>query len=64
MQTVWKDYIDVRDLQNVKERMTAVEEVLRSLQDEMDHIEGEHCRERKQPPQEHGRNPKGVSKER
>lgn len=48
MRTAWKDYIELRDLQDVKGRMKEVEEALKSLQEEMGHIEEEHCREAKQ----------------
>jgi hypothetical protein len=44
MQATWIDEIEARDLQNVKERMKAVEDVLCMLKEEVGHIEGKHCR--------------------
>jgi len=45
MESTWIDAIEERDLQNVKERMKAVEETLCILQEEVGHIEGKHCRQ-------------------
>jgi len=45
MQATWIDNIEARDLQNVKERVKAVEEALCILQEEVGHIEGKHCRQ-------------------
>jgi len=45
MESTWVDQIEMRDLQNVKERMKAVEETLCILQEEVGHIEGKHCRQ-------------------
>jgi hypothetical protein len=45
MEATWIDEIEARDLQNVKERMKAVEETLCILQEEVGHIEGKHCRQ-------------------
>jgi hypothetical protein len=45
MESTWVDQIEMRDLQNVKERMKAVEETLCVLQEEVGHIEGKHCRQ-------------------
>jgi hypothetical protein len=44
MEATWVDEIEARDLQNVKERMKAVEETLNILQEEVDHVEVEHCK--------------------
>jgi Sec-independent protein translocase protein TatA len=43
----WVDEIEQRDLQSVKDHMTAVEDALRVLRKEMSHIEAEHCKEGK-----------------
>jgi hypothetical protein len=45
MQATWIDNIEARDLQNVKERMKAVEETLCILQEEIGHLEGKHCKQ-------------------
>jgi len=45
MESTWVDQIEMRDLQNVKERLKAVEEALCILQEEVGHIEGKHCRQ-------------------
>jgi uncharacterized protein YukE len=45
MQSTWMDEIEARDLQNVKERMKAVEDALRMLKEEVDHIEEKHARQ-------------------
>ncbi|MGB9628279.1 MAG: hypothetical protein ACPL6D_06430 [Thermodesulfobacteriota bacterium] len=45
MESTWADQIEMRDLQNVKERMKAVEDALCILQEEVGHIEGKHCRQ-------------------
>ena len=45
MESTWVDQIEMRDLQNVKERMKTVEETLCILQEEVGHIEGKHCRQ-------------------
>jgi hypothetical protein len=45
MEATWMDEVEARDLRNVKERMKAVEETLIILQEEVGHIEGEHCRQ-------------------
>jgi uncharacterized small protein (DUF1192 family) len=44
MEATWVDEIEARDLQNVKERMKAVGETLNILQEEVDHVEAEHCK--------------------
>ncbi len=44
MESVWADEIEVKDLQDVKERMKAVEETLSILQEEVGHLEVEHCK--------------------
>jgi hypothetical protein len=45
MQSTWIDEIEARDLQNVKERMKAVEETPCILQEEVGYVEAEHCKE-------------------
>jgi hypothetical protein len=44
MQATWIDEIEARDLQNVKERMKAVEDTLCMLKEEVGHIKGKHCK--------------------
>jgi len=48
MGSVWADEIEMKDLQNVKERMKAVEETLSVLQEEVGHLEAEHCKKTKE----------------
>jgi predicted nucleic acid-binding Zn-ribbon protein len=48
MGSVWTDEIEMKDLQNVKERMKAVEETLSVLQEEVGHLEAEHCKKAKE----------------
>jgi uncharacterized small protein (DUF1192 family) len=48
MESTWVDQIEMRDLQNVKERMKAVEETLCILQEEVGHVEAEHCKKAKE----------------
>jgi uncharacterized small protein (DUF1192 family) len=48
MESTWVDQIEMRDLQNVKERMKAVEETLCILQEEVGHVEAEHCKKVKE----------------
>jgi uncharacterized small protein (DUF1192 family) len=48
MESIWRDQIEVRDLGNVKERMKAVEETLCVLQEEVGHLEAEHCKKAKE----------------
>jgi uncharacterized small protein (DUF1192 family) len=48
MGSVWTDEIEMKDLQNVKERMKAVEETLSLLQEEVGHLEAEHCKKAKE----------------
>jgi hypothetical protein len=48
MASVWLDEIEARDLRNVKERMKAVEETLCILQEEVSHVEAEHCKKAKE----------------
>jgi len=43
MESVWTDQIEMRDLQNVKNHMKEVEDVLGTLQEEVGHIESVHC---------------------
>jgi len=50
MEGTWVDEIEARDLQNVKERMKAVEETLSVLQEEVGLLEAEHCKEVKEKP--------------
>jgi len=44
MEATWIDAIEARDLRNVKEQMKAVEEALCALQEEVGHVEAEHCK--------------------
>jgi seryl-tRNA synthetase len=44
MESVWMDQVEKRDLQELKDQMKAVEEALCTLQEEVGHIEGKHCR--------------------
>jgi hypothetical protein len=44
MESIWADEVEKRDLENVKERMKAVEDTLCLLQLEVGHIEAEHCK--------------------
>jgi regulator of replication initiation timing len=48
MGSIWTDEIEMKDLQNVKERMKAVEETLSVLQEEVGHLEAEHCKKVKE----------------
>jgi small-conductance mechanosensitive channel len=43
MESTWIDDIEARDLRNVKEQMKAAEEALCALQEEIGHVETEHC---------------------
>jgi hypothetical protein len=45
MESVWTDQIEMRDLQNVKERMKAVEDGLCMIQEEIGHLEEKHCKQ-------------------
>jgi len=47
MESIWADEVEKRDLENVKERMKAVEDTLCLLQEEVGHIEGKHCKRTK-----------------
>jgi len=44
----WVDEIEQGDLQDVKDHVKAVEDALLMLQEEICHIEAEHCRKAKQ----------------
>jgi uncharacterized small protein (DUF1192 family) len=44
MKSVWTDQIEEIDLREVKGRMKAVENVLHLLQEELEHVEAEHCK--------------------
>jgi uncharacterized small protein (DUF1192 family) len=48
MESTWIDAIEERDLRTVKERMKAVEEALCMLQEEVGHVEAEHCKKVKE----------------
>ncbi len=48
MKSTWVDQIEIRDLKNVKEQMKAVEETLYLLQEEVGHVEAEHCKRDKE----------------
>lgn len=48
MGSIWTDEIEVKDLQNLKERMKAVEKTLSVLQEEVGHLEIEHCKKAKE----------------
>lgn len=48
MEGTWVDEIEARDIQNVKERMKAVEETLSVLQEEVGLLEAEHCKKAKE----------------
>ena len=48
MEATWIDEIEARDLQNVKERMKAVEGTLSILKEEVGHVEAEHCNKAKE----------------
>jgi hypothetical protein len=48
MESTWIDAIEERDLRIVKERMKAVEETLCTLQEEIGHVEAEHCKKAKE----------------
>ena len=45
MESVWMDQVEKRDLQDVKNHMKEVEDVLCMLQEEVSHIESSHCKE-------------------
>jgi uncharacterized small protein (DUF1192 family) len=44
MESTWVDQIEMRDLQDVKNHMKEVEDALCLLQEEVGHIEAEHCK--------------------
>jgi len=44
MESTWVDQIEMRDLRDVKRHLKEVEDALCLLQEEVSHIEGEHCR--------------------
>ena len=44
MESPWVDEIEKRDLQDVKDHMKALEETLCMLQEEVGHIESQHCK--------------------
>ena len=44
MEPVWMDQIEEKDLRDVRNRMKAVENALRVLQEEIGHMEAEHCK--------------------
>lgn len=44
MKSVWTDQIEEIDLREVKGRMKAVENALHLLQEEVEHMEAEHCK--------------------
>ena len=44
MQSVWMDQVEEIDLRNVKDRMKTVEDALHLLQEEVSHMEAEHCK--------------------
>jgi len=48
MGSIWTDEIEMKDLQNVKERMKAVEKTLSVLQEEVGHLEIGHCKKAKE----------------
>jgi hypothetical protein len=48
MESTWIDEIEARDLQNVKERMKAVEETPRIVEREVGHVEAEHGKKAKE----------------
>ena len=45
MQSVWMDEVEEIDLRDVKDRMKSVEDALHLLQEEVSHMETEHCKE-------------------
>jgi hypothetical protein len=44
MESAWVDQIEMRDLRDVKRHLKEVEDALRLLQEEVGHMEGEHCK--------------------
>lgn len=44
MKSVWTDQLEEIDLREVKGRMKAVENALHLLQEEVEHMEAEHCK--------------------
>jgi len=48
MESTWIDAIEEGDLRIVKERMKVVEEALCTLQEEIGHVEAEHCKKAKE----------------
>ena len=44
MKSAWVDQIEMRDLRDVKRHLKEVEATLCLLQEEVGHIEGEHCK--------------------
>ena len=45
MESVWMDEVEEIDLRDVKDRMKSVEDALHLLQEEVSHMETEHCKE-------------------
>jgi hypothetical protein len=45
MESTWVDQIEMRDLRDVKRRLKEVEDTLCMMQEEVGHIEAEHCKE-------------------
>jgi hypothetical protein len=43
MESVWMDQVEMVDLRDVKNRMKSVEDALHLLQEEVSHMEREHC---------------------
>ncbi len=44
MESTWVNQIEMRDLRDVKRHLKEVEDALCLLQEEVSHIEGEHCK--------------------
>jgi hypothetical protein len=47
MESTWVDQIEMRDLRDVKRHLKEVEDTLCILEEEVSHIEAEHCKKPK-----------------
>jgi len=49
MESTWVDQIEMRDLRDVKRHSKEVEDALCTLEEEVSHVEAEHCKKNKEP---------------
>jgi hypothetical protein len=48
MESTWVDQIEMRDLRDVKRHLKEVEDTLCTLEEEVSHVEVEHCKKNKE----------------